>query len=456
MLRRLPILLILLLFFSGLEGCAQRRSTLFPENFGKQNTQNATSRQTQNSNPYQSNTFAGFWEKFKQRMLKVGAPTNRRPQTPHSDYSPNDPWEYLQDTPGEYPQEQQWMPQMPQDYPEYMEQQPVSERNLSPIRQVTANLPTGETATAPPERTVSAQQQILANFPEETQSYYFPNAAQTPTPAPSANAKTPPKPRSALVQALEKEYKPLTDRNWIPNHSRQATAVRNGDFVTIQNIRNTTYRTATDYTTSYSEATYPLAELASVDLIEVPFKGLPSVAHVEISFGFADGRHLGVSVEARYEVGESYDPLGGVCNQFELIYVIADERDMIRINTDINQNDVYLYRLNLTQQEIQTMFVDIMNRANKLSTQPEFYHTVKNNCTSNIIDHINKSKPNAVPSEYRTLFPGYLDHLLYDVKLVVTEASTFKEARNLAKINSLARQYGDTEYFSAGIRQNLY
>ena len=342
--------------------------------------------------------------------------------------------------------------------------------DFSPIQQVSANLPmgeTGETFIVPPERSISADQQITGNISpilSENQPYI----PQTVAFAPPVNTnwqnpqnlqvqqKQRPQLQSALLQALANEYKPMTNRNWIPNHTRQATAVRHGDLITIRNIRNTTYRTATDYTTTYYDATFPLAELTSVDLIEVPFKGLPSVAHVEVSFGFSDGRHLGVSVEARYEVGESYDPLGGMCNQFELIYVIADERDTIRINTDINKNDVYLYRLNLTQQEVQAMFLDMMNRANTLSTQPEFYHSIRNNCATNIIKHINHVKPNAIPREYRALFPGYLDHLLYDVKMIATESPTFKEAKNLAKINTLAKEYGDTEFFSAGIRQNLF
>ena len=340
--------------------------------------------------------------------------------------------------------------------PVHRQQQPVPqrpERDFSPIQQVSANLPAGENLVVPPERTISADQQIIGGASPILWegNPYIPQAVNRQSQHPQQRPQT----RSTLLQALENEYKPLANRNWIPNHARQATTVRHGDFVTIRNIRNTTYRTATDYTTRYYDATFPLAELTSVDLIEVPFKGLPSVAHVEVSFGFSDGRHLGVSVEARYEVGESYDPLGGVCNQFELIYVIADERDTIRINTDINGNDVYLYRLNLKQQEVQAMFLDMMNRANKLATQPEFYHTVRNNCASNVIAHINKARPNAVPREYRALFPGYLDHLLYDVDMIVTESKTFKEARGLAKINTLAREYGDTEYFSAGIRQNM-
>ena len=387
MLRSLPILLILPLIFSGMLGCAQRRSTLLPDHIGK------------------------------------------RPPISRNSY-PNSP-------------------------PNVVRRQPVSQypaRDFSPIQQVSANIPLDENIVVPPERTISTDQQIIENVSPENPHYF--NAFTSPVNANQPHQR--PQTRPALLQALANEYKPLTDRNWIPNHARQATAARNGDFVTIRNVRNTHYRTATDYTTTYFDAAYPLAELKSVDLIVVPFRGLSPVAHVETSFGFADGRHLGVSVEARYEVGESYDPLGGVCNQFELIYVIADERDMVRINTDVNKNDVYLYRLNLTQPEIQAMLLDILNRANKLSTQPEFYHSVRNNCTTNIIEHINKAKPNAVPREYRALFPGYLDHLLYDVDMVTTESSTFKEAKNLAKINSLAEQYGNTEYFSAGIRQNLF
>ena len=453
MLCRLLISLILPILLCGLEGCAQRRSTLFPSNFGKQSTyyqppQFAT--QPQNQNPQQSNTLVGLWQNFKQRMLRIGPKNSQQNQNPNAPYDL--PPGYLPDYPEEYPQEylqDDFMPWNPQNVP------PGEPHfaNRSSIMQVSANLPLSgnaqaENAVYPPEHAIAFDQQIVSN----AQQYSFPSANTARTNTAPQQAK----PQNALLEAVKNEYKPLTQRNWIPNHARQATASRNGDFVAIQNIRNTTYRTATDYTPTYFDATYPLAELATLDLVEVPFKGAPSVAHVEISFGFADGRHLGVSVEARYEVGESYDPLGGLCNQFELIYVIADERDMIRINTDINGNDVYLYRLNLTQQEIQAIFVDVMSRANKLSTQPEFYHTVKNNCTSNIIDHINRAKPNAVPKEYRTLFPGYLDHLLYDVKLITTDVPTFKEARNNAKINTLAQQYGNTEYFSAGIRQYLY
>ncbi len=274
------------------------------------------------------------------------------------------------------------------------------------------------------------------------------------------NPGTQKKPRFETITSLGKafadEFRPLGDRHWSPNHARQATAEFQGEMVVIHNIRNTDYRSATDYTTQFFDAVYNLSEIESMDVIEVPFAGLPSVAHLEVSFGFADGRHLGVSVEARYENGESFDTLGGFCNQFELIYVIADERDMIRLCTDINKNNVYMYRLKLTPEEVRTVFVDVLERANKLSREPEFYHSVSNNCTTNIIKHINHARAKAIPFEYRTLFSGYLDHLLYDLKLLETTAPTFEEARSASLINPLASEYGDTEFFSAGIRQNYF
>ena len=256
--------------------------------------------------------------------------------------------------------------------------------------------------------------------------------------------------------AIANEYKPLINRKWDPNHAVQATAQINGDTVMIHNIRSTKYNNSQEFTVSHYDDSFSLSTLQTLDLIEIPFRGNTSLAHVEVSFGFSDGRYLVFSAEARYENGESYDPVGGMCNQFEMIYTIADERDAIELCTEVIKNDVFLYRLDLTTEEVQTIFVDMLNRANKLSTTPEFYHTVRNNCTSNVIMHINRARPGAIPREYRAFFPGYLDHLLYDLKMFKTDAETYKAAKDRAYINNLSNQYRGTDFFSEGIRQNLF
>jgi len=208
--------------------------------------------------------------------------------------------------------------------------------------------------------------------------------------------------------------------------------------------------------TQYYDATFNLDDIRTIDLIMVPFQGLERVAHVESSFGFADGRQIALSIEARYEEGEKYDPAAAAMRQFELIYVLADERDMIRLATDVHKNNVHIYRLNFEPQEVRTMFVDALQRANQLVAKPEFYHPLSNSCVTNLITHINKGRPQAIPREYRTLMPGLLDSYFYDLKLVSTTAKTFKETKEMAKVNWLVERYGDLEYFSAGIRQNMY
>ncbi len=263
-------------------------------------------------------------------------------------------------------------------------------------------------------------------------------------------------PIGKIGKKLVGEFRPSNDRVWSANHAVMPSAEFVGNEATIRNVRYSVYRSVQDYTARYYDATFNLDDIRTIDIIEAPFQGTPSLAHVEASFGFADGRHLAVSIEARYEQGESYDPLGSIANQFELIYVVADERDLIRLYTQINKNDVFLYRLRLTPAEVRTVFVATMKRANRLAEHPEFYHAVKNNCATNLIAHINEARPNAIPRDYRSRFPGFIDHLLFDKGLIETSEVDFKKIRESARINWLAEKYGDLEYFSAGIRQQLF
>ena len=259
-----------------------------------------------------------------------------------------------------------------------------------------------------------------------------------------------------IGQKFLDEFRPSNRRKWSQNHAVLQTAEFNDNLVTIRNVRYSRYDSAESYTTQYYDATLNLDDVRTIDLIVVPFQGLARLAHVESSFGFADGRQLGLSIEARYEENEKYDPLAASMRQFELVYVLADERDMIRLATDVNKNNVYIYRLKFEPNEVRAMFVDALQRANKLAVKPEFYHPLTNSCVTNLIAHINKGAPKAVPREYRTLMPGLLDNYMYDLKLVATSAKTFKEAKEMAKVNWLVERYGDLEYFSAGIRQNMY
>jgi len=251
-----------------------------------------------------------------------------------------------------------------------------------------------------------------------------------------------------LVEAVE----PSNDRRWSPDMARLAYAEVDGDLVTVHNIRNCDYRTADDYTVEYYDKTYDLNKLESVDFIVVPFLASPGLAHVMLSFGFQGEDYLGLSVEIRREEGEKYFPLNGVLRQFELIYVLGDERDLIKQCTDVYLNGVYMYRSRLTPQEARALFVDVMRRTNELALHPEFYNTFTNNCTTNIVRHINRLGTRKLPYNWEVIFPGNFDKLLYDEGLIANDVS-FAQARLRARINRLAYLHADSPDYSAKIRQ---
>jgi hypothetical protein len=142
-----------------------------------------------------------------------------------------------------------------------------------------------------------------------------------------------------------------------------------------------------DYIVRHYDKTFDLNRLDSVDFLVVPFKEAPNLAHTMLSFGFGGNDYLVVSVEARMEEGQSYSPVKGLMRQYELMYVVADERDVIPLRTKHRDVDVYLYRTRATPEQARMLLVDMMARVNKLAFEPEFYDTFTNNCTTNIVPH---------------------------------------------------------------------
>jgi len=276
-------------------------------------------------------------------------------------------------------------------------------------------------------------------------STVLPSATETP-------------PEEKLLPSLElnadrfKFLAPSNDRDWSPDQAVLATAEFHGDQVTVHNIRHITYRTLDDYTVEHYDQTFDLSRLTSVDFIVVPFNDMPSIGHTMLSFGFGDCDYLGVSVEIRKERGEKFGALNGFFNQYELIYVVADERDLIERRVAFDLCDVYVYRTRATPAEARALLRDVMRRVNKLACQPEFYNTLTNNCTTNIRNHINKLAPERVPYDYRVLLPGNSDKLAYDLGLLKTDAP-FEETKRNARVNYLAYLYRDDPDFSVKIRQ---
>jgi hypothetical protein len=220
----------------------------------------------------------------------------------------------------------------------------------------------------------------------------------------------------ALVLVWYLRLKPSNAHEWETEYERAPVATRDGSLVHVANIRDFRYRDRADPIPAWYDATYDIDALTGVDLICSYWTG-PSIAHVFLSFGFADGRHLAVSVETRRRKGQGFSAIAGFFRRYQLIFVVADERDLIGVRTDIRRERVYLYRLRTTPEERKRLFGGYMDRATALAEQPEFYNTITNNCTSNIVRIIDRGLPRGkrLGLSWRLLFSGFADAFAYDV-----------------------------------------
>ena len=245
---------------------------------------------------------------------------------------------------------------------------------------------------------------------------------------------------------------PSNDRQWQPDVAELSYATFDGNYVTVHNIRNFEYRSEFDYRRSYYDKTYDLTKLEGVDLFAVYWMG-PAIAHTIVSFNFGGEDHLAVSIEARKELNESYSSIKGFFRQFELIYVVADERDLIGLRTHFRKDppeDVYLYRLNTSKENLKPFFLDYMKTINELRVKPDFYNTLLANCTNVIWLH-SRVNPNHLPFSWKILVSGYLPEYLYESGRL-DQSVTFTELQQQAHINPLARKIGLSPSFSHHIR----
>lgn len=242
-------------------------------------------------------------------------------------------------------------------------------------------------------------------------------------------------------------------RDWNGDQAILPYADIDGNSILIHNIRNFTYTSASDYEPDYYDKSFDLDNIKQVWYVVEPFSGIPGSAHTFLSFEFEDNQFVSISVEIRKEKGESYSPIKGLFNQYEIMYVIADENDVIKLRSNYRKDPVYLYPANTTKEKIQKLFLDMVTRANSLKENPEFYNTVTNTCTTNIVMHINKITPKRVPLvNLRVLLPENSDKLAYKLGLIENSLS-FEEMREKYHINDRAEKYADDPDFSLRIRE---
>jgi hypothetical protein len=245
---------------------------------------------------------------------------------------------------------------------------------------------------------------------------------------------------------------PTNDRPWADDVAQMTTGSVDGHLVTLNNVRNFTWRSNTDYTQRWESRVYDLEKLRTVDMIMSYWSG-PAIAHMLMSFGFSDGQHVVFSVEVRRLKTGSYSELGGFFKQFELSIIAADERDVVRVRTNVRGEDDYLYRLRMPLEAMRSLFLGFIGEANSLVDTPRFYNTVTGNCTT-LVYHMMKRIVGYLPLNYRILLDGYLPGYVYQVG-GMDPRFTLEQLRAMGRITERARQSGDSETFSADIRKGI-
>ena len=258
-----------------------------------------------------------------------------------------------------------------------------------------------------------------------------------------------------VVLAWWLTLEPSNDRHWQADVARTPWAEVNGDQITIHNFRNCDYRSESDYTCQWLDKTVPLSQLRGVD-VAITYWGSPYIAHPIVSFQFGDRDYVATSIETRKEMGEGYSAVLGFFRQYELVYIFASERDLIRLRTNYRKDEeVYLFHTTAGPQWSRELFLEYVRRANHLHAQPEWYNAMTSNCTTNIFQQM--ALTGSMPAgsrlhDWRILLNGKGDEMLYKGGNFAGNMP-FPELKDSAHINGAARAADQDPDFSRRIRQ---
>lgn len=245
---------------------------------------------------------------------------------------------------------------------------------------------------------------------------------------------------------------PSLYRDWTTTESILSEISFNDNIIDVKNVRNFNHISKTESIPWYYDEQYNLDEIESLYYIIEPFSEYDWPAHTMLSFGFVDWKYVTVSAELRKEKGEWFDPFLWLMNQFEIVYIVGDENDLIKLRANIRKDIVRLYPMNATKDQIQQLFSSVLHRADKLSKEPEFYNTFWNTCTTSILKHVNTLRDNKISSfDMRILLPSNSDKIAFDLWLIDTKLDLL-EARSYYEINILSELFWNDKNYSEKIR----
>ena len=254
----------------------------------------------------------------------------------------------------------------------------------------------------------------------------------------------------ALLLVWWSAIAPRHDRAWADDVARMVHGSVDGDIVTLDDVRHFDWRSDADYTPRWERRRYDLAQLRTVDVALSYWMG-PAIAHTLVSFGFADGRYLTFSIEIRKERGESFSAVAGFFKRYETVLVAADERDILRVRTNVRDEDMYLYRVRMAPAAMRSLFLAYLDEGDRLRAAPRFYDTLTANCTTIVFEMARRIAP-GLPLDWRLLASGYLDRYIDDLG-ALAGSGTFEQKRAAAHITARARAADTAPDFSQQIRR---
>jgi hypothetical protein len=243
--------------------------------------------------------------------------------------------------------------------------------------------------------------------------------------------------------------RPQQNRDWAPDVAHIVQGDIEGDKVTLQNVRAFRWTDAAHATELWETRSYDLSQLTGADMITSVWDS-PKIAHLLVSFGFADGRHVVFSVEIRREKGEAFSSIGGFFRQFELSLIAADEADVVKLRTNFRGEEVRLYPLRLTPEQLRAVFLRYVELGNALNEKPRWYNTVTANCTTVVWQLTRVLNPD-LPLDRSLLLSGYLPDWLYRMGVLADEG-TLEDIRARAVISDRAKALPEGADYSVGIR----
>jgi len=254
-----------------------------------------------------------------------------------------------------------------------------------------------------------------------------------------------------LAAAIRLVRTPSHDRDWETGQEKLPHVVFDGDLFTIENLRDFTWTGPFEAEPNYIVESYDLRDMESVDVIISHFSDFEGLAHIFLSFGFIDGRHVSISLETRREKGEAFSPFWGLLDQFETIYVVATDRDLIGLRTGHRNERVYIYPTIASPQQARELFVRLARNINDIYDEPVMYNTLMRNCTNEITRKVEEMSTLDFPLTYKSILPGYFDEVLYEMG-VIDNSKSFEEIKSGSLVNN-ALVNEDDPNFAVHVRE---